>query len=224
MSNITEYADMGQRDRWLIFMLGALIGAGLLWTIKTQSEPARTEKHRVRESLNLPGMMYDYAVTKKGFYGHFVLYESIETLSDGSKVRTIVTGGRRHYNAEGNELPQEYLFITETYAAGTPLAEAGPVTHYTFAFADRLTIKLRKGYSAADVTSDFGDVATPVADRHDLVTLKLTKWIKSHEAKDWSKLNDVIKGLSNKPAVHSVELTQIDWQSEADLIKQNSTK
>ncbi|NDD70982.1 hypothetical protein EBZ97_02925 [bacterium] len=224
MSNITEYADMGQRDRWLIFMLGALIGAGLLWTIQSKSEPARTEKRRVRESLNLPGMMYDYAVTKKGFYGHFVLFESIETLSDGSKVRTIVTGGRRHYNAEGNELPQEYLLITETYAAGTPLAEEGPVTNYTFSFADRLTIKLRKGYSATDVTDEFGDVATPVADRHDLVTLKLTNWIKSHQAKDWSKLNSLIKELSKKSAVQSVELTKIDWQSEAELIKQNSTK
>ncbi len=224
MSNIIEYADMGQRDRWLIFMLGALIGAGLLWTIQTKSEPARTEKRRVRESLNLPGMMYDYAVTKKGFYGHFLLFESVETLSDGSKVRSIVTGGRRHYNEEGNELPQEYLFITETYAAGTPLAEAGPVTQYTFAFADRLTVKLRKGYSASDVTSDFGDVATPVANQPDLVTLKLTQWIKSHQAKDWSKLNDLIKAVSKKSSVQSVELTKIDWQNEAELIKQNSNK
>ena len=224
MSHITEYPDMGQRDRWLIFMLGALIGAGLLWTIKTQSEPARTEKHRVRESLSLPGMMYDFAVTQKGFYGHYVLFESIETLSDGSKVRSIVTGGRRHYNAEGNELPQEYLFVTETYAPGTPLAEAGPVTHYTFSFADRLTIKLRKGYSAADVTNDYGDIATLVENRHDLVTLKLNNWIKTHQAKDWSKLNDLIKELSKKSAVQSVELTKIDWQSEAELIKQNSTK
>jgi hypothetical protein len=93
-------------------------------------------------------MMYDYAVTKKGFYGHYVLYESVETLADGTKVRSIVTGGRRHYTAEGNELPQEYILIKETYAPGTPLAEAGPVINYTFSFADRLTIKLRKGYSA----------------------------------------------------------------------------
>jgi len=215
---------MGQRDRWLIFMLGALIGAGLLWTINNQSEPARTEKRRVRESLNLPGMMYDYAVTKKGFYGHFVLYESIETLSDGSKLRSIVTGGRRHYTAEGNELPQEYLFITETYAAGTPLAEAGPVTNYTFSFADRLTIKLRKGYTATDVTTEYGDVATPIENRNDLVTLKLTKWIKQNESKNWNKLPDLIKDLSKKSAVASVELTKIDWQSEAELIKQNSNK
>ncbi len=224
MSHIIEYEDMGQRERWLIFLLGTLIGAGMLWTFKTQSEPARTEKRLVREALNLPGMMFDFAVAQKGFYGHYVLLESVETLSDGSKVRSIVTGGRRHYTAEGTELPQEYLFITETYAAGTPLAEAGPVKNYTFAFADRLTIKLRNGYSAADVTTDFGDVATPVADRPDLVTLKLTQWIKSHQAKDWSKLNDIIKGLSQKSAVQSVELTKIDWQSEAELIKQNSTK
>lgn len=215
---------MGQRERWLIFLLGSLIGAGLLWTFKTQSEPARTEKRLVREALNLPGMMYDFAVTQKGFYGHYVLFESVETLSDGSKVRSIVTGGRRHYNADGNELPQEYLFITETYAPGTPLAEAGPVTHYTFSFADRLTIKLRKGYSAADVTNEYGDIGTPVPDRHDLATLKLTKWIKSHQAKDWRKLNDIIKELSKKSAVQSVELTKIDWQSEAQLIKQNSNK
>ena len=215
---------MGQRERWLIFLLGSLIGAGLLWTFKTQSEPARTEKRLVREALNLPGMMYDFAVTQKGFYGHYVLFESVETLSDGSKVRSIVTGGRRHYNADGNELPQEYLFITETYAPGTPLAEAGPVTHYTFSFADRLTIKLRKGYSAADVTNEYGDIGTSVPDRHDLATLKLTKWIKSHQAKDWRKLNDIIKELSKKSAVQSVELAKIDWQSEAELIKQNSNK
>jgi len=215
---------MGQRERWLIFLLGSLIGAGLLWTFKTQSEPARTEKRLVREALNLPGMMYDFAVTQKGFYGHYVLFESVETLSDGSKVRSIVTGGRRHYNADGNELPQEYLFITETYAPGTPLAEAGPVTHYTFSFADRLTIKLRKGYSAADVTNEYGDIGTPVPDRHDLVTLKLTMWIKSHQARDWRKLNDIIKELSKKSAVQSVEFTKIDWQSEAELIKQNSNK
>jgi hypothetical protein len=116
------------------------------------------------------------------------------------------------------------LLITETYAAGTPLAEEGPVINYTFSFADRLTIKLRKGYSATDVTNEFGDVATPVADRHDLVTLKLTNWIKSHQAKDWSKLNSLIKELTKKSAVQSVELTKIDWQSEAELIKQNSTK
>jgi len=215
---------MGQRERWLIFLLGSLIGAGLLWTFKTQSEPARTEKRLVREALKLPGMMYDFAVTQKGFYGHYVLFESVETLSDGSKVRSIVTGGRRHYNADGNELPQEYLFITETYAPGTPLAEAGPVTHYTFSFADRLTIKLRKGYSAADVTNEYGDIGTPVPDRHDLVTLKLTKWIKNHQARDWRKLNEIIKELSKKSAVQSVELTKIDWQSEAELIKQNSNK
>jgi hypothetical protein len=74
------------------------------------------------------------------------------------------------------------------------------------------------------VTNQFGDVATPVADRHDLVTLKLTNWIKSHQAKDWSKLNSLIEELSKKSAVQSVELTKIDWQSEAELIKQNSTK
>jgi len=56
------------------------------------------------------------------------------------------------------------------------------------------------------------------------VTLKLTQWIKSHQAKDWRKLNDIINGLSKKSAVQSVELTKIDWQSEAELIKQNSTK
>lgn len=215
---------MGQRDRWLIFMLGALIGAGLLWAIQTKSDPARTEKRRVRESLNLPGMMYDYAVTQKGFYGHFVLYESIEPQPDGSKVRSIVTGGRRHYNAEGNELPQEYLFITETYATGTPLAEAGPVNRYTFAFADRLTIKLKPGYKASDVSTELGDVAIPVLNQPNLVTLKLTQWIKSHQAKDWSKLNDLIKEISKKSSVESVELTKIDWQNEAELIKQNSNK
>ena len=38
------------------------------------------------------------------------------------------------------------------------------------------------------------------------------------------KLFDLIKDLSKKSAVQSVEPTQIDWQSEADLIKANSNK
>jgi uncharacterized protein HemY len=74
------------------------------------------------------------------------------------------------------------------------------------------------------VTNEYGDIGTPVPNRHDLATLKLTKWIKSHQAKDWRKLNDIIKELSKKSAVQSVELTKIDWQSEAQLIKQNSNK
>jgi hypothetical protein len=76
----------------------------------------------------------------------------------------------------------------------------------------------------ADITTDSGDVATPIENRRDVVTLKLTNWVKSHQAKDWSKLPDLINNLSKKSAVQSVELTQIDWQSEAELIKANSNK
>ncbi|MEY4402927.1 MAG: hypothetical protein RIR91_962, partial [Verrucomicrobiota bacterium] len=60
---------MGQRERWILFLVGALVGVGVLWVVQTNSQPQRDAKRQVREGLNLPGMMYDFAVTQKGFYG-----------------------------------------------------------------------------------------------------------------------------------------------------------
>ncbi len=198
------------------------MGVGVLWVVQTNSQPQRDAKRQVREGLNLPGMMYDFAVTQKGFYGHYVLWESVETRPDGLKVRSIVTGGRRHYEASGRELAQEYLFIRETYAAGTALAEPGPVTDYTFQFADRIALKLKPGHEAAEVQLPSGDVAQPVAGKPTEALLALKRWHEPLEKTPWAELPRVLATLRGHPAVASAELISIDWKKEADIIRANS--
>jgi hypothetical protein len=166
--------------------------------------------------------MYDFAVTQKGFYGHYVLWESVETRPDGLKVRSIVTGGRRHYEATGRELAQEYLLIRETYAAGTALAEPGPVTDYTFQFADRIALKLKPGHQAAEVQLPSGDVAQPVAGKPTEALLALKRWHEPLEKTPWAELPKVLATLRTHPAVASAELISIDWKKEADIIRANS--
>ncbi len=213
---------MEQRRRWILFLIGALVGVGILWVVQTRSNPARDEKRRIREQLNLPGMMFDFAVTQKGFYGHYVLYESVITLSDGSKVRSIVTGGRRHYAADGTELPEDRLWIEETYAPGVALAEPGPVKAYTFTFADRLTIKLKSGHAASEVVLPSGDVAVPLANQPGYAIVFLKAWQKATQPTDWKLLPDLVKAVNRLSAVDSAELTKINWQAEADLIRANT--
>lgn len=198
------------------------MGVGVLWVVQTNSQPQRDAKRQVREGLNLPGMMYDFAVTQKGFYGHYVLWESVETRPDGLKVRSIVTGGRRHYEASGRELAQEYLLIRETYAAGTALAEPGPVTDYTFQFADRIALKLKPGHEAAEVQLPSGDVAQPVAGKPTEALLALKRWHEPLEKTPWAELPRVLATLRTHPAVASAELISIDWKKEADIIRANS--
>ncbi len=213
---------MEQRRRWILFLIGALVGVGILWVVQTRSNPARDEKRRIREQLNLPGMMFDFAVTQKGFYGHYVLYESVITLSDGSKVRSIVTGGRRHYAADGTELPEDRIWIEETYAPGVALAEAGPVKSYTFTFADRITIKLKAGHAASEVVLPSGDVAVPLANQPGYAIVFLKAWQKATQPTDWKLLPDLVKAVNRLSAVESAELTKINWQAEADLIRANT--
>jgi len=215
---------MGQRERWFLFLVGALLGVGVLWFVQTHSQPQRDEKRKVRDGLNLPGMMYDFAVSKKGFYGHYVLWESVEAKPDGSKVRTLVSGGRRRYEASGREMAQEYLLIAETYAAGTALAEAGPVVGYTFRFADRIALKLKPGQQASVVKLPGGDVAQPVAGKPDEALLLLKRWRESPEKAPWADLPKVLAALRTDPAVAAAELIPIDWEKEAEVIRANSGK
>jgi hypothetical protein len=215
---------MGQRERWFLFLVGALMGVGILWVVQNHSQPQRDEKKRVRETLNLPGMMYDFAVAQKGFYGHYVLWERVETLPDGSKVRSLVTGGRRRYDPAGRETAQEYLLICETYAAGTALAEAGPVVGYVFYFADRIVLKLKPGHQPAEVKLPSGDVAQAVAGRPDLALVPLKKWREPLEKTPWQDLIKLVGDLRADPAVATAELVAIDWKKEADVIRANSGK
>ena len=214
---------MGQRERFVIFLVGALLGIVVLLGGKSCGSEKKTQLQAVRSSLSMAPMMYDYGVMKKGFYGHYVLFEQVADQVGGAKVRTLVTGGTRRYSPEGKELPEEHILIKETYAAGVALAEPGPVESYAFTFADRIAIKLKPGHQASEVKVASGDVAAAWAG-HEEVLLRLDAWRKLPGGAPWGKLETLVRELNGHPAVAEAKLVRIDWVAEADLIKANSPK
>ncbi len=214
---------MGQRERFVIFLVGALLGVLVLLGGKSCGGEKKTQLRMVRSSLSMAPMMYDYAVMQKGFYGPYVLFEQVAEKQGGGKVRTLVTGGTRRYSPEGKELPEEHILIKETYAAGVALAEPGPVESYEFTFADRIAIKLKPGHQASEVKVASGDVAAAWAG-HEEVLLRLDAWRKLPGGAPWGKLEALVQELKSHPAVADAHLVRIDWQAEAELIKANSPK
>jgi hypothetical protein len=214
---------MGQRERFVIFLVGALLGVVLLLGGKSCGSEKKNQLRMVRSSLSMAPMMYDYAVMQKGFYGPYVLFEQVAEKQGGGKVRTLVTGGTRRYSPEGKELPEEHILIKETYAAGVALAEPGPVQSYEFTFADRIAIKLKPGHQASEVKVSSGDVASAWGG-HEEVLLRLDAWRKLPGGAPWGKLEALVQELKSHPAVAEAHLVRIDWQAEAELIKANSPK
>jgi hypothetical protein len=214
---------MGQRERFVIFLVGALLGIVLLLGGKSCGSEKKNQLRAVRSSLSMAPMMYDFAVMKKGFYGKYVLFERVAGIKDGGNVRTLVTGGTRRYSPEGKELPEEHILIKETYVAGVALAEAGPVASYEFTFADRIAIKLKPGHQAAEVKLQSGDVAVAWPG-HEEVIVRLDAWRKLPGGAPWGQLETLVRELNGHPAVAEARLVRIDWQAEADLIRANSPK
>jgi hypothetical protein len=214
---------MGQRERFVIFLVGALLGVMVLLGGKSCGSEKQNQLRMVRSSLSMAPMMYDYAVMKKGFYGPYVLFEQVADKQGGGKVRTLVTGGTRRYSPEGKELPEEHILIKETYAEGIALAEPGPVQSYEFTFADRIALKLKPGHQAADVKIASGDVAAAWTGHED-VLLRLDAWRKQPGGAPWGQLETLVRELNGHPAVAEAKLVRIDWVVEADLIKANSPK
>ena len=214
---------MGQRERFVIFLVGALLGVVVLLGGKSCGSEKQNQLRMVRSSLSMAPMMYDYAVMQKGFYGPYVLFEQVAEKQGGGKVRTLVTGGTRRYSPEGKELPEEHILIKETYAAGVALAEPGPVQSYEFTFADRIAIKLKPGHQASEVKVASGDVAAAWTG-HEEVLLRLDAWRKLPGGAPWGQLEALVQELKSHPAVAEAHLVRIDWQAEAELIKANSPK
>jgi len=214
---------MGQRERFVIFLVGALLGVVLLLGGKSCGSEKKNQLRAVRSSLSMAPMMYDFAVMKKGFYGRYVLFEQVAERQGGAKVRTLVTGGSRHYASDGRELPEEHILIKESYAPGVALAEAGPVESYEFAYADRIAVKLKPGRQPSEVQIASGDVAEFWPD-HESALIRLHAWRKLPGGAPWAKLEALVQELKGHPAVADAHLVRIDWQAEAELIKANSPK
>lgn len=214
---------MGQRERFVIFIVGALLGVMLLLGGKSCGGEKQQQLRAVRAALSMAPMMYDFAVMQKGFYGHFVLFESVATRPDGRNVRTIVTGGTRRYAADGRELPEEHILIKETYGVGVTLAEEGPVSAYEFGYADRIAVRLRPGRLAAEVVLPSGDIAATWPG-HEEALVRLEAWRRTPGGPPWGTLEALVREVSAHPAVAEARLVRIDWEAEADLIRANSSR
>ncbi len=212
---------MGQRERFILFLVGAALGVALLMAFNARGNPQRDERKRVADALSLPGMYYDHAVQGKSLFGHFVLGERRTKLPDGGTRREIVTGGRNRFDADGRAMPQYALLIVEQYAPGVEPAETAPVVSVDFFFADRGEVRLKAG-CALPAGALPADVKTQAGEAGRVPVTVDPQALKGAAA---FRLADVLAGLAHATeAVESAALAHVDWRREVEQIKANSSR
>jgi len=212
---------MGQRERFILFLVGAALGVALLMAFNARSNPQRDERKRVADALSLPGMYYDYAVQHKPFFGHYLLGERRTKLPDGGVRRELVTGGRNRFDAEGRALAQYAILIVEQYAPGVEPAETAAVASVDFFYADRGEVRLKPGRTLPAGLLPVGVKSQPDATG----ALQLTIDPPGLKGEAAFVLADLLGGLTKaSDAVGSAALTHVDWRREVEQIKANSSR
>jgi len=212
---------MGQRERFIFFLVGAALGVALLMAFNSRGNPQRDERKRVADALSLPGMYYDYAVQGKSFFGHYVLGERRAKLPNGGVRRELVTGGRNRLDAEGRVLPPYAILIVEEYAPGVEPAETAAVVAVDFFYADRGDLRLKPG---GILPTDFLPVGVK-AQAGEPDRLQVTVDAAGLKGAAAFFLVDFLAGLPKAvEAVESAAPRHIDWRREVEQIKANSTR
>lgn len=212
---------MGQRERFILFLVGATLGVALLMAFNSRGNPQRDERKRVAEALSLPGMYYDYAVQGKSFFGHYVLGERRTKLPNGGVRRELVTGGRNRFDAEGRVMPQYAILVIEEYAPGVEPAETAAVAAVDFFYADRGDVRLKPGRTLPPgaLPASVQPQAEPAGG------LSVSVDPRSLKGETAFVLADLLAGLPKiADAVESAALRHIDWRREVEQIKANSTR
>lgn len=212
---------MGQRERFILFLVGAALGVALLMAFNSRGNPQRDERKRVADALSLPGMYYDYAVQGKSFFGHYVLGERRTKLPNGGVRRELVTGGRNRFDAEGRALPQYAILIVEEYAPGVEPTEPAAVAAVDFLYADRGDVRLKPGRTLPPAALPPA-VKSQVEPSGGLSVSVDPLGLKGEAA---FALADLLAALpKTTDAVESAALRRIDWRREVEQIKANSTR
>ena len=212
---------MGQRERFILFLVGAALGVALLMAFNSRGNPQRDERKRVADALSLPGMYYDYAVQGKSFFGHYVLGERRTKLPNGGVRRELVTGGRNRFDADGRALPQYAILIVEEYAPGVEPAETAAVAAVDFFYADRGDVRLKPGRTLPPAALPPA-VKSQVEPSGGLSVSVDPLGLKGEAA---FALADLLAALpKTTDAVESASLRRIDWRREVEQIKANSTR
>ena len=212
---------MGQRERFILFLVGAALGVALLMAFNSRGNPQRDERKRVADALSLPGMYYDYAVQGKSFFGHYVLGERRTKLPNGGVRRELVTGGRNRFDADGRALPQYAILIVEEYAPGVEPTETAAVATVDFLYADRGDVRLKPGRTLPPAALPAA-VKSQVEPSGGLSVSVDPLGLKGEAA---FALADLLAALpKTTDAVESAALRRIDWRREVEQIKANSTR
>ena len=212
---------MGQRERFILFLVGAALGVALLMAFNSRGNPQRDERKRVADALSLPGMYYDHAVQGKSFFGHYVLGERRTKLPNGGVRRELVTGGRNRFDADGRALPQYAILIVEEYAPGVEPTETAAVAAVDFLYADRGDVRLKPGRTLPPAALPAA-VKSQVEPSGGLSVSVDPLGLKGEAA---FALADLLAALpKTTDAVESAALRRIDWRREVEQIKANSTR
>ena len=212
---------MGQRERFILFLVGAALGVALLMAFNSRGNPQRDERKRVADALSLPGMYYDYAVQGKSFFGHYVLGERRTKLPNGGVRRELVTGGRNRFDAEGRALPQYAILIVEEYAPGVEPTETAAVAAVDFLYADRGDVRLKPGRTLPPAA--LPPAVKPQVEPSGGLSVSVDPLGLKGEAA--FALADLLAALTKTTdAVESAALRRIDWRREVEQIKANSTR
>ena len=212
---------MGQRERFILFLVGAALGVALLMAFNSRGNPQRDERKRVADALSLPGMYYDYAVQGKSFFGHYVLGERRTKLPNGGVRRELVTGGRNRFDAEGRALPQYAILIVEEYAPGVEPTETAAVATVDFLYADRGDVRLKPGRTLPPAA--LPPAVKPQVEPSGGLSVSVDPLGLKGEAA--FALADLLAALpKTTDAVESAALRRIDWRREVEQIKANSTR
>jgi hypothetical protein len=210
---------MDSRTRFIVFGVGACLGAFLLWFFNQHGKPAREHRKAIMTSLSLPGMYYDSAVQQKSLFGHFILAERRQPRADGTLAREMITGGRNRFAEDGRALANDLILVTEIYAAGVTPSEDAKVSEVSFAYADRAQITFREIPESWKWHSRFTykkDATNPL---HFQVSLSGVTSLKGEEL---FLLVDHIKSSQSNRSITLAQLGLIDWKAEADLIRKES--
>lgn len=140
--------DMEKSQRYLVFGLGAAIGALAMLPVLGGLNERREQKNNFAETRELPGMFAQAVlagVSIREDSQKFILEESTETPPEGfAHRRVFIAGGRRKFDKNGRPEKDSFLKITEDYTIAAP-TRATPPARFIFEYADRVRAKKMPG-------------------------------------------------------------------------------
>lgn len=206
---------MDQKQKYLIFGIGVIVGLMMVANIFKGRAEKKQEADLAADKRILPGMLLEWAKEGHAVYdeaGKGVLESQLGPGAEGfARTRRVLVGGRRRLDALNNELPPEFLAITEYYAESGDPGPKTPVKRMDFEFADRLRVVVREPAHTAVLyrrVKDLGGHVVPDAGSKTDVTVRFDK-------PTLATVPAALAAIDGMPEVVSATRVTIDWKQEA---------